>query len=469
MARPGRERDLTTGSVAGHVRALAIPSALSLLFITVYNVTDTLFAGQVSTEAQAGLGLGSQLFFAVSALGIGFRIGASAVVGQLLGAGQQAGAAKAATQVLSASLAVTAVVMAIGYVGFDPLVDWVAAGQAYGDAAKQYVDILLLASPGFVVAYALSGVLAAQGDVQTLARAQGASALANIALNPLLVFGIPGVVEGMGLAGIAWSTLICQTAVLVYSLQQTLRSTVFRRFRLAHLAPDLPVLGDLAQQVVPGTARLLVIVLGGIVAQRYLQPFGEDAVAAYNVGLRLEQLLLLPAIGVSAAVLPFVSQNMGAHRPDRVRHGFWLSVGIGSSIMLAGTAFVWAAGRPVVALFGAGAGAEDLAMEYLKVVSVGWPLFGLLFGLQNLLQGLKRPLWPLVVGSWRQGLALLVFGWLFVDLADLGPMGVWLSVMGGMVTGTLMMIGATAWVLRDHELSLRPGRSGRSGPSAPSG
>ena len=70
-----------------------------------------------------------------------------------------------------------------------------------------------------------------------------------------------------------------------------------------------------------------------MVAQIFLEPFGEDAVAAYNVGLRLEQLLLLPAIGVTSAVLPFVSQNMGAGRTDRVREGFWLSVIVGSAIV----------------------------------------------------------------------------------------------------------------------------------------
>ena len=295
-AQHGRERDLTTGSVAGHVRALAIPSALSLLFITVYNVTDTLFAGQVSTEAQAGLGLGSQLFFLVTALGVGFRIGASAVVGQLLGAGDHEGAARAATQVLSASIVVTVGVMVAGYFGFDPLVDWIAGGQAYGEAAKQYVDILLLASPGFVVAYALSGVQAAMGDAETLARAQFASSMLNVGLNPLLVFGVPGVLDGMGLAGIAWATLLCQTGVLVYILRTSLRSSVFRAFEMGHLRPDLPMLGELSQQVVPGTARLLVIVVGGVLAQIFLEPFGEDAVAAYNVGLRLEQLLLLARV-----------------------------------------------------------------------------------------------------------------------------------------------------------------------------
>ena len=453
-AQHGRERDLTTGSVAGHVRALAIPSALSLLFITVYNVTDTLFAGQVSTEAQAGLGLGSQLFFLVTALGVGFRIGASAVVGQLLGAGDHEGAARAATQVLSASIVVTVGVMVAGYFGFDPLVDWIAGGQAYGEAAKQYVDILLLASPGFVVAYALSGVQAAMGDAETLARAQFASSMLNVGLNPLLVFGVPGVLDGMGLAGIAWATLLCQTGVLVYILRTSLRSSVFRAFEMGHLRPDLPMLGELSQQVVPGTARLLVIVVGGVLAQIFLEPFGEDAVAAYNVGLRLEQLLLLPAIGVTSAVLPFVSQNMGAGRTDRVREGFWLSVIVGSAIMALGAVGVWTLGRPVVGLFGAGAGAEELAMDYLKVVSVGWPLFGLLFGLQNLLQGLKRPLAPLLVGTWRQGFAMAVFGWLFVQVLAWGPHGVWAAVLAGMITGTLMMVAATAWVLRGEDLRL---------------
>lgn len=455
----GHERDLTRGDIFGHVWALAVPTALSLLFITLYNVTDTVYAGQLSTEAQAGLGLGAQLFFAVPALGIGFRIGASSVVGQLIGARDLDGVRLASAQTLLASIVATVGAVIGGLFVIEPLIDLVAQGDHYGEHAHSYVHLLLLATPGYVVAYALSGVLQALGDAQTLARAQAVATLANVGLNPLFVWGIPGTWDGLGLDGIALATVFCQTAVLLYTLYVCFHCTAFRGFHPRLLVPDPPMLAELARQVLPGSARLLVIAFGGFVAQLWLRDDGDAAVAAYNVGLRLEQLLLLPAIGITAALLPFTSQNMGASKPDRVRAGFWWSTLLALGLLGAGVLVVWTLGRPLVEWFGAGEATEAMALDYLKVESVVFPLFAFLFGLQNLLQGLKRPMWPLLIGLWRQGLAVVVFGWIYVRWLELGAYGVWLTVASGVVSGTLMMVAAALPVLAREGLNLRPSLS----------
>lgn len=452
----GRERDLTTGPVGGHVRALAVPTALSLLFITLYNVTDTLFAGQISTEAQAGLGLGGQLFFAIAALGIGFRIGAASVVGQLIGKGDMEGARKASAQTMLLAVLATLAAMVAGPFVLEPLIDVVAQGRPYGAAAHSYVHLLLFSTPAYVIAYALSGIQQAAGDAQTLARAQAIATFSNVGLNPLFVWGIPGVWGGLGLDGIALATVFCQTGLLAYMLLVAWGSTPFAGFHLGRLKPDMALLTDLGQQILPGTMRLMVIVVGGFVAQIWLREGGDAAVAAYNVGLRLEQLLLLPAIGITAALLPFTSQNMGAGKPERVRDGFWSSTGYAIALLVAGTAFVWTLGPTVVAWFGAGPEAEALALDYLHVESFVFPLFALLFGLQNLLQGLKRPLWPLVVGVWRQGVAVALFGYLYVHVLDMGPYGVWMTVATGVVTGTALIVVVALRLLPKEGLDLRP-------------
>jgi len=457
IPRPrGDERDLTTGPIAGHVRALAIPTALSLLFITLYNVTDTLFAGQISTEAQAGLGLGGQLFFAVAALGIGFRIGAASVVGQLIGKGDLERARCASAQTMLLAVVTTVGAMLAAPFALEPLIDVVAQGRPYGDSAHSYVHLLLWSTPAYVVAYALSGIQQAVGDAKTLARAQAVATLSNVGLNPLLVWGIPGVWGGLGLDGIALSTVVCQTGLLLFMLGVAWGSTPFAGFHLGRLRPDPSLLLDLLQQILPGTLRLLVIAVGGFIAQIWLRDGGDDAVAAYNVGLRLEQLLLLPAIGITAALLPFTSQNMGAAKPERVRDGFWISTGYATALLVSGTLFVWTMGPTVVGWFGAGAAAEGHALDYLRVESVVFPLFALLFGLQNLLQGLKRPLWPLVIGLWRQGLAVALFGYLYVRMLGMGPYGVWLTVASGVVTGTVMILAVSLHLLPREGLDLRP-------------
>jgi Na+-driven multidrug efflux pump len=270
------------------------------------------------------------------------------------------------------------------------------------------------------------------------------------------VWGIPGLVDGIGLDGIAISTVLCQTGVLVYMAWVSFASSCFQRFHLGRLRPDPAVLSELAAQILPGSARLLVIAVGGFVAQLWLRADGEAAVAAYNVGLRLEQLMLLPAIGITGALLPFTSQNMGAGRRDRVMAGFWQSTALAVALLLAGVVGIWTLGGPIVAWFGAGDEAEAMALDYLHIESFVFPLFAFLFGLQNLLQGLKRPLWPLVVGVWRQGVSVVVFGWLFVQVMGLGAYGLWLTIAAGVVTGTLFMVAVTFPILRGMGISVVP-------------
>jgi Na+-driven multidrug efflux pump len=117
---------------------------------------------------------------------------------------------------------------------------------------------------------------------------------------------------------------------------------------------------------------------------------------------------------------------------------------------------VWTLGDVVVAWFGAGAEAERLALQYLRVETAVFPLFAVLFALQNLLQGLERPLWPLLVGLWRQGVGLALLCWLLVGQLELGPLGVWWSIAAGVGTATLAMAVASVRVLRDEGLDLRP-------------
>ncbi len=145
-----KERDLTRGSVADDVWALAVPAGLSLLFITLYNVTDVFYAGLLSAEAQAGLGVGTQVFFAVTALGIGLRVGLAAVVGRKLGASGLDEASPSATEALGVAVAVTLGGVLLCLLGLPLLIELVGVG----------IVVIWTAGPWLV------GLLSASGQVQ---------------------------------------------------------------------------------------------------------------------------------------------------------------------------------------------------------------------------------------------------------------------------------------------------------------
>ncbi|MEM6930795.1 MAG: MATE family efflux transporter [Myxococcota bacterium] len=446
------ERDLTRGPISEHLRALAIPAAISLLSITLYNVTDTFFAGLVSAEAQAGLGVGSQIFFGVTAVGIGLRVGLSALVGQELGRKDPDAARLVAARGLGVTAGFTVLAMIAGYALLPSVIAAVTAAGAYRDAAIDYVLWLLLAAPGFVITPALSGILAGQGDTQTFARGQTLAAAANVFLDPLFIFGIDGVVPGFGLDGIAFATVACQSGLMVYMIGRTAGSSVLTGVAPGDLVPTARSTSALLDQSLPASMTLLVTVFGGLVAQSLLMRFGETAVAAYGVGFRLEQLLLLPALGVTSALLPIVSQNMGARKLDRVREAFWGSIRTGLTLMAAGAALIWLLGPFAVGAFSASPEVADLALSYLRIETLALPCFVVLYAVQSVLQGIGKPRFPVVVSLWRQGLGLGLFGVLFTGPLGLGVVGMWWAVAISVFTGTVMLAVGGAFIARRQGL-----------------
>lgn len=448
----GRERDLTNGSVPGHLRAVAVPAALSLLFVTLYNVIDTFYAGMVSTQAQAGLGLGSQMFFLIIATGIGFRIAIAAFVGNAIGAGDGNGAARAAGQGIGAAIVVTVLAMVIGYWGLAALIRAIAGDQDYAQDAVTYTRLMLLSAPGFIITNAMTGTLSAQGDTVTQERAQFAATLANLGLNPLFIWGIPGIWDGFGLNGIAIATICSQTGVMVFIGLNAFKSRALSELGWRDLIPRPRRQITLLGQVIPACSTIYVTVLGGIICQVFLRDYGQEAVAAYGVGFRLQQLLLLPVIGLTTALLPITAQNMGADTPQRVRDAIRITVLAALAFVALGAVVIWTAAVPLVSLFNDEQAVVDHAVTYLRVLSGALPFFVVIFVAQNLLQGLKKPQWPLVIGLWRLGLGLLAFAWLFTMVFDFGVTGIWWALLAAAVTGSALAAALSWWIARREGL-----------------
>ena len=218
-----RDIDLTLGPISGHFRALAIPAAMGMLFSTLYNVVDVYFAGQLSTDAQAGMSIGFQAFFILMSVGIGIGSAMGALVGNARGKKDDEDARRMALQGLSFAAMATVILVFFGAMFGPLLIQLVSEAGPYRDAANCYFYWLLAALPGFLVAYAGNGILQAHGDCVTMQRAMMVAFFANIALNPLFIYGIPGLIPGMGFNGIALSTIVSQTGVMLFVLRAVLR------------------------------------------------------------------------------------------------------------------------------------------------------------------------------------------------------------------------------------------------------
>ena len=442
-------QDLTTGPISGHFRTLAIPMAIGMVFTTLYNVVDTFYAGMLSTDAQAGLAVSFQVFFVMVAFGFGLNSAMSALVSNAKGAKDTSGTRKLAAQGLSFGVIVTVIFMVVALWLGPKLIEIVSEPGGYRDAGTGYFHWLIVALPGFMLAYGGNGILQAHGDSRSLQRALMGAFFANVILNPLLMFGIPGVWDGMGFNGIALATVISQTGVMIFILLQVMKSDIMADAQELVFAPRAKWIWEITQQAIPTAFTMMVMMIAGFVVQYFLKEFNGSAVAAYGIGLRVEQLILLPGFGLTGALLPIVAQNYGAQNFDRVREAVAFCCKAGVALMFAGSLVLWVAAPYLMAIFSADPEVIRIGAQYLRVDGFILPVYIVLFAMNSFLQALQKPIWTLWIGIFRQGIGVLLFIWLFVRVFEMGTLGVWLGIAVSVTLGLIMSLIVSAWVARD--------------------
>lgn len=432
--------DLTTGTMAQHFRALAIPAAFGMLFATLYNVVDVFYAGRLSTDAQAGLAIGFQAFFILIAVAFGMGSALSALVSNAKGAKDDAQTQRLISQGIAFGVIATCVLIIIGWFTGPLLIALVSEPGAYRDAALGYYRWLIFALPGFFLAYGGNGILQAHGDSRSMQRALTCAFVANVGLNPLLMFGIPGLWSGMGFNGIAMATVLSQTCVMAYILIRIFRLDVMHGVQVPAFRPTRESFAQITKQLIPASSAIMVMFVSGFVVQFALKEFGGHSVAAYGVALRIEQILLLPVLGMTGALLPIAGQNFGAGDNDRVRAALWFCWKIGIIMSVVAMPVLLFGGATAMSIFSDDPDVIRVGASYLLVDAFLFPIYMMLFSINSLLQALKRPIWTLWISVYRQGFGVAFFIWVFVGLFNFNVNGVWLGIALAVISGWIIAL-----------------------------
>lgn len=411
-----------------------------MVFNTLYNIVDVYFAGQLNTASQAGLAIGFQAFYFLMAVGFGLSAAMGTLIGNALGEKENARACRFTAQGICYALIISVILMGIG-VWFGPLmISWVSEPGVYRDAGTGYFTWLLFALPGFLLAYVCNGILQAQGDSVSLQHALMVAFFANIGLNPLLIYGIPGIWSGMGFNGIALSTVLSQTGVMVFMVFRVLRSKTGTGATLRYFKPLASDFRQITRQMLPVSISMQVMFLAGFVVQYSLKGFGDHALAGHGVALRLEQLLLLPVLGLTGALLPIAAQNFGAKKFDRVREAVLYCWKVGFILTLLAYPIIWFGAESAMRLFTDDPEVVRVGVSYLKVDGLILPVYMMLFAINSFLQALKRPAWILWIGIFRQGFGVAFFIWVFIRLFEFDVVGVWFGVATSVIFGWLLSL-----------------------------
>lgn len=175
---------------------------------------------------------------------------------------------------------------------------------------------------------------------------------------------------------------------------------------------------------------MLTVGIGIFVITYFVSRFGQDAVAAYGAAMRVEQIVLIPTLGLNVATLTIVAQNNGAERFDRVWETLRKTLRYGGLLMAGGTVVVFALSRVFMTLFTDDPDVIDIGAVYLKIDALVLYAYVLLFVHIAALQGIKRPMFAIWIGLFRQIAAPALVFTLLTRVLDFGLLGIWWGIFG---------------------------------------
>ena len=388
------------------LKKIAIPASTGTLFQTLYNIVDTFFAGKISANALAAIAKSFPLYFIIIATGVGIVSASNALISNSLGAKDDRTASLYVAQSLLYSVIVSILVTIVGLSFSDDLLKFMGSDQETIRLATDYLSIIFFATFIFLIQISLNGALNAQGDTKSYRNVLIVSFFLNIGLNPLFIFGL-GPIPAFGIAGLAIATVIAQFLGLIYLAYKVYCCELKQYLSPQCFLPKINLIKNLTNQSVPMMMNMFMIGLGIYNILFFVSKFGYLAAAGYGSALRIEQILLLPVIGLNTAVLTIAGQNFGAKLFDRVDESYTKAIMVGSSFMILAGVIVFLLADNIVSIFTDNQEVIDFGADYLKVAAFIGPVYPVFFITNALFQAIKKPIYTVIITFSR--LVLLPF------------------------------------------------------------
>jgi putative MATE family efflux protein len=418
---------LTTDPIPRLIRAISIPASIGFFFNTMFNVIDTYFAGLISTQAIAALSLSFPVFFIIISLGSGISTGTTALIATALGGGDSARAKMLAIQGISFGVLISVAVTVIGIMASPQLFILLGATGPYLDMCLTFMNTIFLGSVFFIMNFMLNAILNALGNTRTFRNFLIAGCFLNMALDPWFIYGGLGV-PAMGVMGVALATVFVQMLgnfYLGYKVSHT-KLTCERCF--SEIIPRPEAFGEIARQGFPTSLNSITVGVGVFVITYFISIFGKEAVAAYGIATRVEQIILMPTIGLSIATVTLVAHSNGARLYKRIFETVSTALTYGGVFMAFGTMLLLIFAGSLMGLFSADKQVIAIGTLYLRISAFILYAYVILYVNVSVLQGVKKPAYGLYIGVIRQiALPVVVFPF-FSKLMGMGLTGIWTGI-----------------------------------------
>ena len=416
-------KDLTRGTPWKLIVQFALPIMLGNLLQQLYNTADTIIVGNFEgQQALSSVGACASLTILFTALALGFSIGAGVLISQYFGAGRMQELRRYAATSIVLMLAMGLVMSVIGLLSAELLLrGFLGTPESLLPQSVLYFRIYaagLVFQFGYNIAAAL---LRALGDSRATLYFLLVSSVLNVVLDLLFV-----AVCGMGVAGAAIATVISQLAACVIGFWYMYRKYELLRFSARELRLEPAVAGRILRVGLPMALQQSIVSCGFLFLQKLVNYYGESMIASYTVASRMENILMIPILGIQSTMATYAGQNMGAKLPERVSRG--LGQGVLVSLFMT---LVLCAGQIVgisliIGAFRLDEAAAGICRQHLFVSAVAIPIFAVYFPANGMFQGVGEGFHATFYALMALGLRV-VFAYSLHKTAAFGYTAIWWS------------------------------------------
>jgi putative MATE family efflux protein len=408
---------------------LALPVMIGMSIQTMYMLVDMAFVGRLGESALAALAFNMPIVFLGLGVIFGLGSGVTAVIARHIGGKDKRLADRSAEHAVALGVGLSVAFSAVAYAWGKDLLSALGVTSELMPLAWDYFSILAGGYLFVVMSVFFRSILSGEGNTTTPMMIQGGGTLLNIALDPLFMFTF-----GLGVKGAALATVLsqaCAAGVFVYLL--FFKEHAYVTFELKDFRPSARILGDIFKVGAPASFSFLVMAVGGMVFNRILVGFSEEAVAAYQVGARIDHVFMLPVIAMSAGLVTLVGMFYGAKREDLVRGivGYAMRTSLVISIVMG--AIFFASAPWLVGIFSPSETIRAIGAGYLHVIVFSYPFVAVIMLAGRILQGMGQGSPVLVLSLLRVVLFSAPPAYVFVYRMGKPLEWVWAAIVGGVV------------------------------------
>jgi len=379
----------------------SLPAMVAMLVNATYNIVDTAFVGRLGYRAIAGLTVVWPLQMVMMALSLGVGVGANSLISRRLGAGDHQEANHAGSQALLLGVISGFVVMLVVLAWTDPLLSLIGAGPDVLPYSRAYIRTIMWFAPFLFLPMIANNLIRAEGNPMFSMVIMIASAVVNMVLDPLFIFGI-GPFPALGVRGAAAATVIARAvAVILYGVYFLSRRSGYQ-FHLRQFIPVPRIWGLIYAVGAPSMAISFAGSAVTAISNNVVAGFGSMALAAYGVMFRLFAFAFMPCMGVNQGALPLIGYNFGAGRLARVREVVIKAALSATGITALFSILFLAVPNLLVSLFNQEPAFVAMAARGLRIASIAFAGVGAAVVATAFFQGIGRALPAMFLSLTRQ-------------------------------------------------------------------